>query len=146
MKVIKTLFTLAVALLALTACNNEDDIAEIFVNRTWYMNGIAINGTTSSEETRNFYKDTDSQCYYITFSSDTFYGALSSGITFSGTWNADGKHQKITLHLQQKTASNLIFDKQMYQILSSITSYKSGADFLQLYDDNQNIIRLGTMR
>jgi hypothetical protein len=133
-------------LLALTACNKEDDIDEIFVGRTWYMNGIVINGITSSEETKNFYKEAGANTYFITFSSNTFQGKLSSGVTFSGTWKADGKHQTITLQLQQKPDTDLLFDKQLINILSNVTTYISGADFMHLNDDNQNTIRFGTIR
>ena len=146
MKVMKTIFTITVMLLALTACNNEDEIDEIFVGKTWYMTGIVINGTTSSEETKNFYKDTDANCYYITFSSNTFQGKLSSGVAFSGTWQADGKHQTITLRWKEKPSPDVLFDKQLINILTNAHSYSSGADFLHLNDTNQNTIRFGTIR
>ena len=84
MKAMKTILALMVTLLALTACNKEDDIDEIFVGRTWFMTGIAYNGANNSSETRNFYTDTDRNCYFITFSSNTFQGKLSSGVTISG--------------------------------------------------------------
>ena len=146
MKKIRLILYLTTALFALTACSNEDDIDEIFVGKTWYMTGIVINGTTSSEETRNFYKDADANCYFITFSSDNFQGKLSSDVNFSGTWEANGKHQTITLHLQQKPNPYHLFDKQLLHILASVKSYKSGADFLHLNDDNQNTIRFGSFR
>lgn len=146
MRKIQLILYLTTALLALTACSQEDDIDEIFVGKTWYMNGIVINGTTSSEETQNFYKGTDANCYFITFSSDTFQGRLSSGVNFSGTWEADGKHQTIMLHLQQKPNPEFLFDKQLLNILASVKSYKSGAEFLHLNDNNQNTIRFGSFR
>lgn len=146
MKKIRLILYLTTALFALTACSNEDDIDEIFVGKTWYMTGIVINGTTSSEETRNFYKDADANCYFITFSSDNFQGKLSSDVNFSGTWEANGKHQTITLHLQQRPNPDLLFDKQLLHILASVKSYKSGADFLHLNDNNQNTIRFGSFR
>ena len=146
MKVIKTLFAFTVMLLAFSACSNEDDIDEIFVGRTWYMTGIAFNGSNNSEETRNFYMDTDASCYYISFSSGTFQGKLSSGVSFSGTWEANGKHQSIELHLKEKPNPDALFDKQLVNILSDAHSYSSGADFMNLSDTNQNTIRFGTIR
>lgn len=145
MKRIQTILAITLTLFILSACNSEDDIDEIFVGRTWYMNGIVINGTTSSEETKNFYKDTDNNCYYITFSSNTFQGKLSSGVAFSGTWHANGKQQTITLHIKEKPNVDY-FDKQIFHILSSVTSYTSGADFMHLNDNHQNTIRFGTYR
>ena len=110
------------------------------------MTGIAYNGANNSSETRNFYTDTDRNCYFITFSSNTFQGKLSSGVTISGTWQANGKHQTITLNLQQKPSLDNLFDKQLLNILSNVQSYKSGADFLQLKDNNQNTIQFGNNR
>ena len=146
MKRLQTIFTITLTLILLSACNSEDDIEEIFVGRTWYMNGIVINGTTSSEETKHFYNDTDNNCYYIKFSSGTFQGKLSSGVAFSGTWQADGKHQTITLRLKDRPNADLPFDRQILNILSSVTSYKSGANFMHLNDNNQNTIRFGNIR
>ena len=146
MRRLQTILTISLTLLLLSACNKEDDIDEIFVGRTWYMNGIVINGTTSSEETKNFYNGTDNNCYYITFSSGTFQGKLSSGLAFSGTWQANGKHQTITFHLSNKPNAELPFDRQILNILSSVTSYTSGAEFMHLNDNNQNTIRFGTIR
>ncbi len=146
MKRIQYILTFILPLLILCACNSEDDIDEIFVGRTWYMNGIVINGVTNSKETQNFYTDTDKNCYFISFSSGTFQGKLSSGVAFSGTWQADGKHQTIKLNLKEKPNPDNLFDKQILNILSSTTSYTSGAEFMHLNDDKQNTIRFGTFR
>ena len=146
MRKLQLILYMVTTLLALTACNKEDDIDEIFVGRTWYMNGIVINGVTSSEDTKNFYKETGINSYFITFSSNTFQGKLSSGVSFSGTWQADGKHQTITLNLQQKPNTDSLFDKQLINILSNVTTYISGAEFMNLNDNNNNTIRFGTIR
>ena len=146
MKKLQLILYITTALLVLTACSKEDDIDEIFVGRTWYMNGIVINGITSSEGTKNFYKETGTNSYFITFSANTFQGKLSSNATFSGTWKADGKHQTITLHLQEKPDTDLLFDKQLLNILSNVDTYISGADFMHLNDNNHNTIRFGTIR
>lgn len=146
MRRLQLILYMVTTLLALTACNKEDDIDEIFVGRTWYMNGIVINGTTSSEETKNFYKEIGTNSYFITFSANTFQGKLFSDAAFSGTWKADGKHQTITLNLQQKPNTDSLFDKQLINILSNVTTYISGADFMNLNDNNQNTIRFGTIR
>jgi len=146
MKRFQTILTITLTLIILSACKREDDVDEIFVGRTWYMTGIAFNGANNSSETQNFYKDTDRNCYYISFSSNTFQGKLSSGVAFSGTWQANGKHQTITLHINENTTAELLFDKQILNILSSATSYTSGADFMHLNDNNQNTIRFGNIR
>ena len=57
MRFIKNIFYIYFSLLALTACSNEDDIEEIFIGRTWYMNGATINGMKLNSDIKNFYTD-----------------------------------------------------------------------------------------
>lgn len=57
MKRIKFILYLTLTLLAVASCKNEDDVEEIFTGKTWYMNGLVINGITSSEETKKFYTE-----------------------------------------------------------------------------------------
>lgn len=133
-------------LLILTACNKEDDIEDIFVGKTWYMNGATINGLKLNGEISNFYTDAEESAYYITFFSQTFQGMLSAGTNFSGTWTANGKDQTITLTITHKPSNIPTFDRQIYNILSSTTSYQSGADFLQLKQDSHNFVLFGDSR
>lgn len=137
---------LLLSLLTLFSCNKEDDIETIFVGRTWYMNGATINGLKLNSDIKNFYTEAGDAAYYITFSQTTFRGALSRDVTFSGTWQADGKRQTITLNFTQNPSADSTFDKDLYHILSDITSYESGADFLTLKKDNSNLIRLADSR
>ena len=38
-----------------TSCSNEDNIEEIFIGRTWYMNGATVNGLKLNSDIKNFY-------------------------------------------------------------------------------------------
>lgn len=140
----KNILYILFALLTLSACSREDDIEEIFVGKTWYMFDASINN--KGVDVKNFYTEAGGNAYYITFSSETFHGTLSAGDNFSGTWTANGKSQTITLTFSQKPSASSLFDKQIYSILSSATSYRSGAEFLHLEDSNQNVVRFGNMR
>ena len=146
MHFIKNIFYIFFCLLVLTACNNEDDIDEIFIGRTWYMNGATINGMKLNSDIKNFYTDAGKRAYYISFSAGTFTGLLSEGVFFSGTWSADGKKQTILIDIKQKPNTQTIFDKQIFNIISSANSYNSGADFLHLKEDNQNLVLFGSSR
>ena len=146
MHFIKNIFYIFFCLLVLTACNNEDDIDEIFIGRTWYMNGATINGMKLNSDIKNFYTDAGERAYYISFSAGTFTGVLSEGVFFSGTWSADGKKQTILIDIKQKPNTQTIFDKQIFNIISSANSYNSGADFLHLKEDNQNLVLFGSSR
>ena len=48
--------------------------------------------------------------------------------------------------VKKQPATQSTFDKQIYKIISSVTSYNSGADFLRLQEDKQNFILLGSSR
>lgn len=148
-KILSTLLTLIAILTALpliTACSNEDDIDEIFIGRTWYMNGATVNGKKLNSEIKNFYTPAGSKAYYITFSSGTFTGMMSEGKPFSGTWEADAGKQTLTLKLTKTADLDTPFDKQIYNIVANTTRYTSGADFLQLKQDNDNIVLFGASR
>ena len=130
----------------LSSCSREDDLDEIFVGRTWYMNGAKVNGLKLNSEIKQFYTDAGESAYYISFMSGTFQGALSAGVTFAGTWSADGKKQTIQLNVTTKPATTSTFDKQIFNIISSASSYNSGADFLQMDKDDNNYVMFGSSR
>lgn len=140
MNTIKLLFCLLVPILLFASCTNEDDLDEIFVGKTWYMNGGTIDGQRLNSDVKNFYTSAENSAYYISFQASTFHGALAADVPFSGTWHADGKSQSITLTFNKKPSPTLVFDKQLYYILTSIRSYGSGANFLRLAQDGQNLI------
>ena len=140
------LLSLALTLLTLTACSREDDIEEIFTGKTWYMNGAIINGMRLNSDVTNFYTDAGEGAYYITFSGSTFNGELSDGNVFSGTWSANGKNQTITLQFTTSPNADTVFDQQLRSVLTSISNYSSGADFLQLKKDGHNVLFLGNTR
>lgn len=135
-----------IALLTLTCCSREDDVNEIFNGKTWYMNGGVINGMKLNSEIKNFYTTAGDAAYKISFTGDAFQCVLSDGVTFNGTWSADGKNHTIVLKIRKKPEMNNPFDNQIYNIISSAKSYDSGADFLFLKQDGGNAVYLGGKR
>lgn len=146
MKIALNILLILLILSSLSSCSQEDDIEEIFVGKTWYMDGATINGMRLNDEIKNFYTEAGEGAYYISFSSDTFQGVLSSGVTFSGKWSANGKKQSITFDITNKPNTTLTFDKQIYNIISAASSYTSGADFMHLSKDGNNILYLSSSR
>lgn len=133
-------------LFSFASCSQEDDIEEIFVGKTFYMDGATINRNRLNDEVKNFYTEAGEGAYYISFLSDTFHGALSSGVTFAGKWSANGKKQSIRFEVTNKPNTTSTFDKQIYNIISATTSYSSGADFIHLKKDEDNALYLSTSR
>lgn len=128
------------------SCSNEDDIDEIFIGKTWYMNGATVNGLRLNSDVKIFYTEDGSGAYYITFSNGTFNGMMSAGDSFSGTWKANGKKQSITLDVKNSPDMSTTFDRQIFNIISNSTSYSSGADFIKMKQDKHNEVLFGSSR
>ena len=142
----KSILYITLTLLILSACDREDDIDEIFTGKTWYMNGARISGKKLNSEISNFYTAAGKNAYYISFSSKTFKGSLSEGADFSGTWSANGKKQTVKLNITSAPTLSNQFDKDIYKIISSITAYQSGSDFLWLKKNSDNYVMFGNSR
>jgi len=125
-----------------TACQNEDDIADIFIGRTWYIVGATINGQQyDGNEIKELYAQADS--YHLTFAVNSFSGILVAGSSLNGQWTADGKHH--TLTLQVKNANNVeasTVSRNIYNVLRNVTSYSGDVNNLIIQQDSQNFIRL----
>ncbi|MCH5175559.1 MAG: DUF4847 family protein [Prevotellaceae bacterium] len=146
MKIVVKVSLVLSILLSFTSCTMEDDIEEIFVGKIWYMDGATINGMRLNSEIKNFYTEVGENAYYISFSTDTFQGVLSSGVTFAGKWSADGKKQTVQFEITTTPNTTSTFDKQIYNIISAPSSYSSGADFLHLSKDDNNMLYLSASR
>jgi len=128
--------------LSSVSCDNEDDISDIFVGRTWYVTGATVNGQSiDGDELKEIYAQADS--YRLTFTATAFSGCLVAGSALSGTWTADGKHH--TLSIQIKDAANVessTVSRNIYYILRGASSYKGDVNELRIYKDTQNFVRL----
>lgn len=142
----KYLITLiCTALTLLCSCSREDDINEIFIGKTWYMNAATVNGMKWNSEIKTFYEE-GNDAYKISFSSNTFQATLSKGQTFYGTWEADGKSQTLSLKISSPQSSLNNNDRMLYNILKNTKNYKSGADFMHIIQDGNNKILFGDAR
>ena len=131
---------------ALVSCDRQDDIDEIFIGRTWYMNGGTINGMRMNAEIKNFFVEGQPSAYSITFAADKFTGMFRNTAPFSGKWAVDGKNHTITLTFDEKPNISSDFDHRVFNVLNKVTSYSSGATFLTLEQDRYNSIMFGNKR
>lgn len=144
-KTLKILVLMLLSVVCFASCEREDDIDEIFTDKTWYMNGKMFNGIKSNDDVRHFY-DYDKNGYFIVFNDANFTCTLSQGLTLSGRWKADGKKQSLTL-IFDNTPSNLLpFDREILEILKNCKSYSSGADYMRIKKDKNNYVLFGTKR
>lgn len=131
----------AMCSLAFTSCDNEDDISDIFVGRTWYVTGATVNGQSiDGDELKEIYAQADS--YHLTFTATAFSGCLVVGSTLSGSWTADGKSHAISLQIKDaKSVESSTVSRNIYYILRDAASYKGDVNELRIYKDSQNFVR-----
>lgn len=98
---IEKLFALLVTILTLTACNNEDDVMEIFTGKTWKLTRLTTEGSSTPFlaglwDNENSYKSSikllSNPSNYIL----NFYGDSQSTEFIEPAFNADGINAKIT--------------------------------------------------
>lgn len=144
-KTLKLFILMLLSMASFTSCERKDDIEEIFIDKTWYMNGKTFNGIKSNDDVKHFYEN-DKNGYFIQFKDGTFTCALSHDIVLSGKWKADGKKQTIILSFDNIPSNLPTFDREVMEILKNGKSYKSGADYLSIKKDRSNYIMFGLLR
>lgn len=136
-----------------SGCNDSDDLAGIFIGKTWKLTYITkVNGNKwykfADVDGGNYEKYFNgSYVFTLTFNGEetdntikgTFVGAGS--VEASGTWNANGKNQEFRMNVSAATATDSK-DKLAAKIIEGMknaTSYE-GSDsrnlFLRYQTDN----------
>lgn len=100
----------------LWSCNDEDDIGAIFVGQTWYLgdfyetsdwkddnNELSI--YRGNAEAAEIMRGNGTDCFFITFQESTFR-AKGLTNTFSGTWSADGKNNRLSFMITEGNAAS----------------------------------------
>ena len=149
---IERLFILLAAVLTLTACNNEDDVMEIFTGKTWKLTRLTTEGSSirflaglwdnensynnSMERLNsagnyilNFYGDTQSsELIEPTFNAN----GISARIT-NGTWKADGISKDLTLNGNITGSESDPLAKEFMKGLLLVYKYEGDNRTLTLY-------------
>lgn len=136
----------------LSSCNNTDDLTEIFTGKTWKMSRLTNKnseaqfypGIWNSQEAKKKSLNQLKQegCFTLRFEGTELdgemIGASLSGrginTSFTGTWNADGKNQSLTLSL--KTDGSTEGDplaKAFINGLRNVYKYEGDANSLTLF-------------
>lgn len=149
---IERLFILLAAVLTFTACNNEDDVMEIFTGKTWKLTRLTTEGSSirflaglwdnensynnSMERLNsagnyilNFYGDTQSsELIEPTFNAN----GISARIT-NGTWKADGISKDLTLNGNITGSESDPLAKEFMKGLLLVYKYEGDNRTLTLY-------------
>ena len=119
----------------LSACNNSDDVNEIFIGHNWKLTYIEEGGIRrwSSQENP----------YGLTFAANTFSATTPSGGKISGRWSANGKTREFrctNIHTEGISASDTIA-RQMIQMFTEATSYDGDTHYLQIIKEKNNLMQ-----
>ena len=133
-KTAKTLiFVLTLAMLA--ACNNSDDVNEIFIGHNWKLTYIEEGGIRRWSSQENPYS--------LTFGANSFSATTPNGGKISGKWSADGKTREFrctNIHTEGINASDTIA-RQMIQMFTEATSYDGDTHYLQIIKGKNNLMQ-----
>lgn len=134
-KLLKPLLLFAL-ILTMQACNNTDDINDIFCERTWYLTYI------KEANTERFPKD---KLYSINFQKDNFEARMPNGATIKGKWYADGGKDRTFSCTQIKKEGNFsddIIAESIYNIISNAKSYDGDTNWLHIKKDKNTYMQL----
>lgn len=153
---------LALAMLpALSGCDTEDDLIEIFTGKTWKMSRLA-----NKDSNRQFYsglwqnekaeeKSREALKVEGKFTLDfegsevdgqllgTRFTAYGDKVTLTGTWNADGKSHSLTFNgIKSSGSESDPLAKAFINGLQNVYKYEGDASSLTLYFKDGDITRV----
>lgn len=146
------LFTLLAVVLTLTACNNKDDVMEIFTGKTWKLTRLTTEGSSNRFlsglwDNENSYNNSieklnSSDNYILNFYGDNQSAELiepkfnANGINAkitNGTWKADGISKELVLSGKVTGAETDPLAKEFMKALLLIYKYEGDNRTLTLY-------------
>lgn len=149
---LKHILYLLLALPLMCACNNEDDVDEIFISGTWNVGNFYSGGDWSkydNDGARAKYTRAEDikslNAMTITFMEDgTLQGFTTSGGPFTGHWAADGDGRTVSF-TQLKSAGNPTgMGKEFIEALNNAAFYKGDSNYLKLAPtDKKSYVQLG---
>jgi len=141
---IETVMLIFVCMMAMSSCDNEDDVTEIFSGRRFKITGLTYNGTKINSEVSQFYEGENT--YYILFNALTFTGVLQSGTIIEGTWKADGDTRSLSMTFGNNTSltgANAMCNN-VYNVLRNATSYSGDKNVIRIIKDKDTYIELSS--
>lgn len=111
-------------MLTATACTQDDDIKDIFVERAWTLSYIQEGSV----------KRFSNKKYDVSFIDNSFNATAPNGATISGKWEADGDSRRFRCWNIQTTGSfkGDTIAQKMLQIFTDATAYDGDTHWLQI--------------
>ena len=147
---LKHLVYLVLALPFFWACNNEDNVDEIFVSGTWNVGNFYNGGDWNkvNDGARPVYtKEEDFKALNfltVTFMEDgTILGRMNNG-SFTANWKANGDDRTISITQLKTTATPSGKSKELIEALKNAAYYKGDSKYLKLApQDKKSYVQFG---
>ncbi|GEM_PF-622943 len=137
---------LAIPMAILCGCNQEDDINEIFANgQTWHWsssynadrdwkNDNKVTETLSVDDKKYINQESKRDAFIIQFSDEGKVEGRGDSFTFTGTWNANGKDNSISISIKANRTPNAGRDAIFYKEISEAKYYRGDSKTIKLFD------------
>ena len=147
---LKYVLYLVLALPLLWACNNEDDVNEIFASGTWnvgnFYNGGDWNKLNDGARPKYTKEEDFKALNYltVTFMEDgTIQGRMNNG-SFTAHWKANGDDRTISITQLKTTATPSGKSKELIEALKNAAYYKGDSKVLKLApQDKKSYVQFG---
>lgn len=146
---------------ALSGCNNEDDVIEIFTGKPWKMTRLTTKGSNArflpnlwdSQDSmdKSLRKLDDSGKFTLDFEGSevdgqllgTRFTAYGDNVILKGTWNADGKSHSLTFNVTDRSGSESDpLAKAFINGLQNVYKYEGDVNSLTLYFKDGDITKV----
>lgn len=135
----------------LVACNNEDNIDEIFVSGTWNVGNFYNGGDwhkTNDGARATYTKEEEIKelnSLTIIFMEDgTMQGRIGAGGNLSANWSANGKDRTISITNLKTTGTPSGKSKELVNALKEAAYYKGDSRYLKLAPiDKKSYVQFG---
>lgn len=146
---LKPFLLILVLLPFLQGCNDKDDIDAIF-SGTWKLNNFykttdwkddrkssPVYDTRTEEGRKALEQMNQEGKFTINFSEGNFTG-IADEKAFSGTWQADGKKNTVSIAITSGGTTSDAIGKKFFEALANARYYTGDIYYLQLYSEERD--------
>ena len=133
-KITKSLIFI-LTLAAFAACDNSDDISEIFIGNDWKLSFTEEGGIRR-------WSSHDSP-YSLKFGANNFNASTPNGGKISGQWQANGMTREFRCSniRTEGISANDTIARQMVQLFKEATSYGGDSNYLQIFKNKNHYMQ-----
>ena len=125
----------AVALALVAACNESDDISEIFIGHNWRLTYVEEGGIRRWPSQENSYS--------LMFGENSFNATTPNGGSISGRWSANGETRQFSctnIRTEGISATDTIA-RQMVEMFRNARKYDGDIHYLQIIKEKNHLMQ-----